>query len=45
MSEERQLIDLAVKGDHAAFTTLVEQNQDRLFASMIQVTGSPEEAE
>ena len=45
MSQESQLIELALRGDHAAFTTLVELNQDRLFASMLQVTGSPEEAE
>lgn len=45
MSEDTQLIDLAVHGDRNAFTALVEMNQERLFASMIQVTGSPEEAE
>jgi RNA polymerase sigma-70 factor (ECF subfamily) len=43
--EENQLIDQALTGDRAAFTCLVEQNQDRLFASMLQVTGSPDEAE
>jgi RNA polymerase sigma-70 factor (ECF subfamily) len=32
-------------GDRDAFTELVELNQERLFASMLQVTGSPEEAE
>lgn len=45
MYQESQLIDLAAKGDHAAFTSLVELHQDRLFASMLQVTGSPDEAE
>ncbi|MDF1839821.1 MAG: sigma-70 family RNA polymerase sigma factor [Rubripirellula sp.] len=45
MSDESQLIDEALLGDRAAFTRLVELNQDRLFASMRQVTGSPEEAE
>ena len=45
MSEETQLIDLAVQGDRSAFTALVEMNQERLFASMIHVTGSPDEAE
>jgi len=45
VSEETQLIDRAVKGDRSAFTALVELNQERLFASMIQVTGSPDEAE
>lgn len=45
MSEETQLIDQALEGDRGAFTQLVEVNQDRLFASMLQVTGSPDEAE
>lgn len=45
MNPESQLIQLAVNGDHAAFTQLVELNQDRLYASMLQVTGSAEEAE
>ena len=45
MSEETQLIDQALQGDRAAFTRLVELNQERLFASMLQVTGSPDEAE
>ncbi len=45
MSEETQLIDRALEGDRGAFTQLVELNQERLFASMLQVTGSPDEAE
>jgi len=45
VSEETQLIDLALQGDRSAFTALVVLNQERLFASMIQVTGSPDEAE
>ncbi len=45
VGEESQLIDQALEGDRSAFTRLVELNQDRLFASMLQVTGSPEEAE
>lgn len=45
VSEETQLIDQALQGDRAAFTRLVELNQERLFASMLQVTGSPDEAE
>ena len=45
MSDESQLIDRALQGDRSAFTELVEINQDRLFASMLQVTGSPDEAE
>ena len=45
MGEESQLIEQALQGDRAAFTQLVEVNQDRLFASMLQITGSPDEAE
>jgi RNA polymerase sigma-70 factor (ECF subfamily) len=45
VADENQLIDRALAGDRAAFTRLVEDNQDRLFASMLQVTGSPDEAE
>ena len=45
MGEETQLIDRALQGDRDAFTELVELNQERLFASMLQVTGSAEEAE
>ncbi len=45
VGEESQLIDQALQGDRDAFTQLVELNQDRLFASMLQVTGSPDEAE
>lgn len=43
--KEPELIDRALAGDRSAFADLVRQNQDRLFASMMQVTGSPEEAE
>jgi RNA polymerase sigma-70 factor (ECF subfamily) len=43
--EEPELIDRALAGDRSAFAELVRQNQDRLFASMMQVTGAPEEAE
>ena len=45
VADEIQLIDQALKGDRSAFAQLVELNQGRLFASMIQVTGSPDEAE
>ena len=45
MGEESHLIDRALQGDRGAFAELVETNQDRLFASMLQVTGSPDEAE
>ncbi|MCC9599456.1 sigma-70 family RNA polymerase sigma factor [Stieleria sp. JC731] len=43
--DEPRLIDRALAGDRSAFADLVRKNQDRLFASMLQVTGSPEEAE
>lgn len=45
MADEIQLIDRALRGDRTAFAQLVELNQDRLFASMVLVTGSPDEAE
>ncbi|NNE01121.1 MAG: sigma-70 family RNA polymerase sigma factor [Pirellulaceae bacterium] len=45
MAEEPQLIDHALQGDRSAFAELVHRHQDRLFASMLQVTGSPDEAE
>lgn len=45
MGDEAQLIERALGGDRSAFTTLVELNQERLFASMLQMTGSPDEAE
>ncbi|MEM9825663.1 MAG: sigma-70 family RNA polymerase sigma factor [Planctomycetota bacterium] len=45
MSDESQLIDQALRGDRAAFTMLVRRHQERLFASMLQVTGSADEAE
>ena len=44
-STELELIDRALAGDRSAFSELVQRNQERLFASMMQVTGSPEEAE
>lgn len=45
VGEENQLIDRALQGDRDAFAQLVELNQDRLFASMLQITCSPDEAE
>jgi RNA polymerase sigma-70 factor (ECF subfamily) len=45
VADEVQLIEQALKGDRAAFTELVHINQDRLFSSMLQVTGSADEAE
>ncbi len=44
-NQEPELIERALAGDRVAFAELVRDNQDRLFASMLQVTGSPEEAE
>ncbi|MEM9644858.1 MAG: sigma-70 family RNA polymerase sigma factor [Planctomycetota bacterium] len=45
MTDESELIDTALSGNRDAFAELVYRHQDRLFASMIQVTGSPDEAE
>ena len=45
MGDEPELIDRALQGDRSAFTELVHRHQDRLFASMLQVTGSPDESE
>ena len=45
MTDESVLIDRALDGDRSAFTELVHIHQDRLFASMVQMTGSPDEAE
>ncbi len=45
VTEDAELIELALGGDRAAFGSLVRRYQDRLFAAMIQVTGSSEEAE
>jgi RNA polymerase sigma-70 factor (ECF subfamily) len=42
---EPELIDLALTGNRPAFAELVRRHQERLFVSMIQVTGSAEEAE
>lgn len=45
MPDESELIEAALQGNREAFAGLVRTNQDRLYASMIQVTGSPDEAE
>lgn len=45
MSDDSDLIELALAGDRSAFSLLVQRYQDRLFAAMLQVTGSSEEAE
>ncbi len=43
--DDSQLIEKTLAGDRAAFNDLVTRYQDRLFASMLGVTGSSEEAE
>ncbi len=45
MSDEAELIDAALEGDAEAFGQLVRAHQDRLFAAMLQITRSAEEAE
>ncbi|MGD9128281.1 MAG: sigma-70 family RNA polymerase sigma factor [Planctomycetia bacterium] len=41
---EETLIDAALAGDRAAFGQLVRTHQDRLFTTMVYVTGSSEDA-
>lgn len=45
MSDDSQLILSAREGDRRAFELLVLRYQDRLYAAMVQVTGSADEAE
>lgn len=45
MSDDSALIESALRGNRAAFGALVQRYQDRLYAAMLQVTGSAEEAE
>lgn len=45
MSDDSQLIAAACRGDRSAFELLVYRYQDRLYAAMVQVTGSADEAE
>lgn len=45
MDDDQLLIDRALTGDRDAFGELVLRYQDRLFSSMLGVTGSTEEAE
>jgi RNA polymerase sigma-70 factor (ECF subfamily) len=45
VSEDLRLIDLTLAGDTAAFGQLVSRHQDRLFNSLVHITGSREEAE
>jgi RNA polymerase sigma-70 factor (ECF subfamily) len=43
--DDPTLIDLAIRGDAAAFGVLVRRYQDRLFTSLVHVSGSLTEAE
>lgn len=43
--DDSQLIEQTLAGNRAAFNELVTRYQDRLYASMLGVTGSSEEAE
>lgn len=45
VADDSDLIAAALRGDRLAFEGLVWRYQDRLYASMLQVTSSPEEAE
>lgn len=45
MDDDQLLIERALAGDRAAFGQLAIRYQDRLYSSMIGVTGSAEEAE
>lgn len=45
VKDESQLIERALEGDREAFGQLVYRYQDRLYASMIQITGSSDDAE
>lgn len=45
VTNEAQLIEMALQGDSAAFGSLVRRYQDRLFTSMVHLVGQREEAE
>lgn len=45
VDEDTQLIERTLSGDRSAFNVLVTKHQDRLYSSMLGVTGSAEEAE
>ena len=45
MNEDARLIDQTLAGDAAAFGQLVRRYQDRLFNTLVHITGSREEAE
>jgi RNA polymerase sigma-70 factor, ECF subfamily len=44
VNDDAQLIDLALAGQSAAFGELVSRHQDRLYNTMVHVTGSAEDA-
>lgn len=39
------MIDAVLQGDRAAYGSIVQKYQDRLFAALVRITGCPEEAE
>lgn len=45
MADDAELIEAALSGDRTAFEGLVLRYQDRLYAAMVQVVGSADEAE
>lgn len=45
VDEDSQLIERTLAGDRSAFNALVMRHQDRLYSSMLGVTGCAEEAE
>ena len=45
MNEDAQLIDETLAGNTSAFGLLVQKYQDRLFNTLVHVTGCHEEAE
>ena len=44
MAPDDQLIEAALKGDSAAFGSLVQKYQDRLYNTLLHVVGSPDDA-
>jgi len=44
VAADDQLIEAALRGDSAAFGSLVQKYQDRLYRTMLHVVGSPEDA-
>lgn len=43
-SDDRELVDRYLAGDAAAFTTLVERHQARVYSVCLRVIGNPEDA-